>query len=279
MQRVKADLPLNYITIKTTQSRIDKGLLAIPASLSHLFPQNVRQVYLQDEHGKVEPKTFTPYRSSSRECRIGGLRSFYEKYKVKDGEELVIQILDDRKYRLIPERVFQATLRRKLNTFDKANDDEKSEAILRQISDVTNLSREEILRNKFVVMSKAAIEPRRVVPKRQARAKENIPLSIRKILLALYSGKCQVTGFTFLTKHGTPYFEVHHIDDTKGHHPKNLLVVSPNTHAQFTYANVTHYFDNEGWLRKVKFNENEFEVFQIIDTLQTDFEKEIHSAD
>ena len=94
--------------------------------------------------------------------------------------------------------------------------------------------------------------------------------------MELYEGKCQITNFSFLTKKNKPYFELHHIDPEKGNHLKNLLVVSPNTHAQFTHANLIQHFDNEGWLRKVKFNKDEYTVFQIIDDLPKKFEKEIH---
>jgi hypothetical protein len=69
---------------------------------------------------------------------------------------------------------------------------------------------------------------------------------------------------------------LHHIDPDKGNHLKNLLVVSPNIHAQFTYANFEQYFDNDGWLRKVKFNQDEYTVYQIIDKLPKEFQKEIH---
>ncbi|HEC1582805.1 TPA: hypothetical protein R1X64_001748, partial [Campylobacter upsaliensis] len=41
-------LPLNYTYIKTTQSRIDKKLLAIPASLSDKFNQNVNKICILD---------------------------------------------------------------------------------------------------------------------------------------------------------------------------------------------------------------------------------------
>lgn len=92
----------------------------------------------------------------------------------------------------------------------------------------------------------------------------------------MYKGKCQITNYTFLTRNNNPYFELHHIDHEKGNHLKNLLVVSPNTHAQFSYANLEQYFDNDGWLRKVKFNNEEFKVFQIIDDLPKVFEKEVH---
>ena len=76
MEKIKTELPLNYRTIKLTESRIKKGLLSIPVSLIDLFPKNTKYITLINNANKEEQKTFTPYMSSSRECRIGGLKIF-----------------------------------------------------------------------------------------------------------------------------------------------------------------------------------------------------------
>ncbi len=245
-------------------------------SLIELFPKNINKIFLVDEYGKIESKTFTPYNSKSRECRIGGLRKFYESYNVVDGDELVIQLLDDEKFRIMPEKLFQSILKDKLVHFENSNNEAEIEKNLCQISNITNLSKIEFLKNDFILLSKEKIGGRNNIEKNKILVKENVPYYIRKILLELYSGKCQITGFTFLTRKNIPYFELHHIAPQKGNHLKNLLVVSPNIHAQFTHANIEQYFDDDGWLRKVKFNNNEFKVFQIIDELQKSFKKEIH---
>ncbi|HNX11920.1 MAG TPA: HNH endonuclease signature motif containing protein [Paludibacteraceae bacterium] len=276
MKKVKSELPLSYVTIKTTKSRIDKGLLAIPVSLIDIFPKKSNKIYLVNERGIVEVKTFTPYNSSSRECRIGGLKTFYENYQVSDGEELVIQLIDNDKYRIIPEKLFQNILSNRLTLLKNSIDDDESDKILYQISEISNLQKIDILKNEFVALSKEKFEDRKKVEKNTPIVRESVPFSIRKILVELYEGKCQVTNFSFFTKKNKPYFELHHIDPEKGNHLKNLLVVSPNTHAQFTHANLIQHFDNEGWLRKVKFNKDEYKVFQIIDDLPNEFEKEIH---
>ncbi|NLN95268.1 MAG: HNH endonuclease [Bacteroidales bacterium] len=276
MKKTKSELPLNYITVKTTKSRIDKGLLAIPVSLIELFPKTGNKIFLVNEKGNTEVKSFTPYNSSSRECRIGGLRSFYNFYKISDGDELVIQLLDDKKFRIIPEKLFKDILSINIFEFENSTDDNETDNLLSKISEITNLSRNDFLKNEYILLSNKEIEHRKKIEKSTTFVRESVPISIRKILLELYKGKCQITNFTFLTKNGSPYFELHHIDQEKGNHFKNLLVVSPNTHAQFTYANLEQNFDNEGWLRKVKFNQNEYTVFQIIDNLPKEFEKEIH---
>jgi hypothetical protein len=101
MKTIESKIPFNYKTIKTTQSRIDKGLLAVPVSLIDHFPKNKTKIYVTFGPSlKVIPKNFTPYTSSSRECRIGGMRKFYEDFQIKNGDELVIQILDEKKYRI-----------------------------------------------------------------------------------------------------------------------------------------------------------------------------------
>ncbi|MGB4205833.1 MAG: hypothetical protein WBJ84_09485 [Bacteroidales bacterium] len=276
MKKVKSNLPLSYITIKTTKSRIEKGLLAIPVSLIDLFPKTGRKIFLVNQDGIAEEKSFTPYTSSSRECRIGGLKSFYKHYKISDGEELVIQLIDDKKYKILPEKLFSEKLKDILSEFENSKDETHAGNILSTISELTNLPMNEVLKNEYVILSRTKMVNRNKVEKKTASVRESVPYSIRKILLELYKGECQLTNFTFLTRTGIPYFELHHIDKDKGNHLKNLLVVSPNIHAQFTFANVEQYFDNDGWLRKVKFNQNEHTVYQIIDELPREFEKEIH---
>jgi hypothetical protein len=45
----------------------------------------------------------------------------------------------------------------------------------------------------------------------------------------------------------------------------------------FTHANREEYFDNDGWLRKVNFNDNIFNVYQAIDNFKDrSFVKDIH---
>jgi len=275
MKKIRTDIPLNYITIKTTKSRIDKGLLAIPVSLIEIFPKSETKIYLIDENGKEETKNFTPYNSSSRECRIGGLKNFYEKYGISDGDELVIQLLDDEKYKIIPEKIFENTLMKEFHEFEKIKEEELLEEKLDSISKLANSTKQDILKNEFVRLSNSEIKQRKSTT-RNITTRENVPFALRKILLNLYKGKCQVSNFTFLMKNGLPYFEIHHIDALKGNHFKNLLVVSPNVHAQFSHANLKQIFDSDGWLREVKFNDNFFKVNQIIDELPKYFEKEVH---
>jgi hypothetical protein len=63
MKQVKSDIPLDYITVKITNSRIVKGLLAIPVSLTYMFPQQKGWIFIENDDGICEKKTFTPYSS------------------------------------------------------------------------------------------------------------------------------------------------------------------------------------------------------------------------
>lgn len=269
-------VPYGYTTIKVTQSRIDKGLLAIPVSLIDLFPKNAKEIILINENGKEDVKNFTPYRSSSNECRIGGLKEFFNNHKIKDGDEIVIQFFNDDKYKLFPERIFQKQIIDLESKFEESTNEIEADNTLNQLSLITKSNPQEVLQNEFVRLSTIDISKRKSKEIIKSNINETAPVHLRKILLGLYDGKCQVSGFTFITKNGTPYFEIHHIDSSNGNHFKNLLVVCPNVHAQFTYANLEQYFDKEGWLRKVMFNSESFKVHQAIDSLPQIFEKEIH---
>ncbi len=277
MEKKTADISSDYKTIKVTKSRINKGLLAIPISLHEYFPKEKGEINvttgLKDE---ISPKTFTPYSSSSRECRVGGMRKFYEKFNIKDGNEIVLQILADNVYRFIPEKQFKESLTETEKEFDKASDQKEANSKLEEISNITNTKSKRTLFNEYSRLAgrKMQNRKRRTKPKRDVS--EKVSPSLRKILAEIYGGKCQLTGFTFLKKDGIPYFEVHHIKPHLEDHVKNILVVSPNIHAQFSYAPLKQSFDSEGWLREVQFNEKVYTVNQIIDKIPKKFKKEIH---
>ncbi len=52
MKKIQSKIPANYITIKTTKSRIEKGLLASPVSLIDVFPQKGSTIVILNEKGK-----------------------------------------------------------------------------------------------------------------------------------------------------------------------------------------------------------------------------------
>jgi len=277
MEKIKSKIPYNYKTIKITQSRLNKGLLAAPVSLIDYFPKQKGKIYVATGiNDRVSEKVFTPYTSSSRECRIGGMRDFYEKFNLKDGDEIVVQILDTNKYRILTEKQFEDMIKGTEKEFDKSESEVVAGSKLEAISKIANTTPKETLWSEYYRLTKMEIAERsqKIVKPREAR--ESAPLSIRKLLTEIYDGKCQITGFGFLMKNGKPYFEIHHIKPELGNHIKNILVISPNIHAQLTYAFVKEFFDNDGWLRQVKFNDKMFVVNHIIDKIPKRFEKEVH---
>lgn len=277
MEKIKSKIPFNYKTIRVTQSRLNKGLLAIPVSLIDYFPKQKGKIYMvMGTNDRIIAKTFTPYTSSSRECRIGGMRDFYEKFNLKDGDEIVVQILDTNKYRIMTEKQFEDIVERMEKEFDESESEDVASSKLDEISKIVNTTQKETLWSEYSRLTKMEIKKRERKALRPKRSKESTTPSIRKLLAEIYDGKCQVTGFGFLMKNGKPYFEIHHIKPDLGNHIKNLLVVSPNIHAQFTYSYLEEFFDQNGWLRRVRFNREEFSVNHIIDKIPKEFEKEIY---
>jgi len=279
MKVVENESPIyyGYVTIKLTQSRINKGLLAIPVSLVDKFPKKKMkiQVFFDDLKNPVE-KNFTPYESNSRECRIGGMREFYGRNRTKEGDEIVIQFAGDNKYRISMEGRFRSLINKYQLKLDISKSDGEVDNNICLISSLTNVDKKEVLGREFLRLSQIKMELRNRRKEQRTLRKENVPAPIRNILTEIYKGKCQLTDFSFTMRTGKPYFEIHHIKPELGHHLKNLLVVCPNVHAQFDFAHVEEYFDNEGWLRKVRFNKEEHAVKQFIDNLPKKFLKEVH---
>jgi hypothetical protein len=278
MRITESALPFTYKTIRLTQSRLNKGLLAVPVTLLDYFPKKrtTVDVFMGTSSTAVE-KTFTPYSSSSGECRIGGMRPFYEHYRLMDGDEIVVQFLADGKFRFMTEEQYEAVVKRVEKEFDVAENEDAAAAKLRLLSGITCSSPTDTLWSEYFRLSRAAVSIRTRTQPRPRSEKESAPPSLRRLLTDIYGGRCQVTGFGFLQKNGKPYFEIHHVRPELGNHLKNVLVVSPNTHAEFTHAFVETFCDKEGWLRSVKFNDTEFPVTQVIDRIPSRYEKEVHS--
>ena len=97
---------------------------------------------------------------------------------------------------------------------------------------------------------------------RLAARREVVPPAIRILLRELHDGRCQLCSFTFEKRSAEPYFEVHHLDPAVGHHPKNLLVVCANCHAQFEHATVTDPRWADGWLISIAINGKQVSVRQ-----------------
>jgi hypothetical protein len=256
----KSQLNYSYATIQITQSRIDKGLIAIPMSLAERFPEHNEtiQIYLNDSP-MSQTKQFSSFTSSTRECRIGGVRQWFQQNNIKNGDEIVIQFIDKERfiYRLTPERNFVLKTQELQHSFDISETEQEASDKVTTISQWTQLNKGEVIFNEYYRLANTLpSKERKYIRKSTNRARESIPSNLKTLLRDIYKGHCQVCDFWFLNKDKEPYFEIHHLDPLKAHHPKNLLVVCGNCHNQFEHAYVKQEFDNDLWLVRVYFNES-----------------------
>jgi uncharacterized CHY-type Zn-finger protein len=266
--RTKSAINYNYMTIKMTQSRIDKGLIAIPVSLTKWFPRfsSTVHVYL-DDLPDLQPKTFSPYESSTRECRIGGLAGWFKEKEIKSGDEIVIQVIDEEKsvYRLVSEGIFITKTLELQDGFDKSESEQEASGKVNTLGQWVQLDRQKVMLSEFNrLIDIMPLESREYAKRRLSRARERVPANLRILLEGIYKGHCQLCDFWFLNRSKKAYFETHHLDPFQGHHPKNVVVVCGNCHNQFEYANMHQDFDTDGWLIRVSFNDRTYLVNQAV---------------
>jgi hypothetical protein len=277
----KSKINYSYATIRITQSRLDKGLIAIPVSLAKWFPDHTEtiQVYLNDSP-LSQTKQYSSYNSSTRECRIGGLRRWFQQNNIKSGEEIVVQFTNKEHliYRLIPESNFILKTKELQNSFDKSKSEDEATDKIMTLAQWAHLDKGKAMLNEYYRLTNTfPTDDRQYIKRTISRARESIPTNLRTVLEEIYKGHCQLCDFWFLKRNNKPYFEVHHLDPQKGHHPKNLVVVCGNCHNQYEQSNVKQEFNNEGWLVKVNFNKTKFSVTQIVSSLKKeDFIKELY---
>ena len=266
--RSKSPINYRYATIRITQSRIDKGLIAVPAALAQWFPDHNEtiQVYLNDSPVS-QIKSYSSYTSSTRECRIGGVRQWFQQNNIKSGDEIVIQLIDKDHfiYRLIPERNFVLKTQELQHSFDESESDQEASGTITTLAEWTRLNRSNVVLTEYYrLVNTSPTEERQYIKRGVSRARESVPANLRTLLGDIYNGHCQVCDFWFLKRDEKPYFEVHHLDPLKGHHPKNLVVVCGNCHNQFEHANVKQEFTDDLWLARVSFNESFHTVRQAL---------------
>lgn len=277
----KSHINYDYKTIRVTKSRIEKGLLAIPRGFSNYLPKSNQKIkiYLDDSPNPLS-KTFSSFYSSTNENRIGGLKDWFYGNQIREGDDLILQILDKEKfiYKLLKEQDFIKRAREIQVDFDNSKNDKIASEKIEQISNLTQVEKEKIIYNEFLRLAKYSNdEIRRRIKISNRLNKEKTPSNVRVILGKIYTGKCQVCSFSFLKKDLTPYYEIHHLVPNVGHHPKNLVLVCANCHRQFEYANVAKKFNESGWLSQVLFNQKDFPIRQAINEIEKqDFLKTVY---
>jgi hypothetical protein len=158
--RSKSQINYGYATIRLTQSRINKGLIAIPTTLAAWFPDHNTdiQIYLNDSP-IAQSKRFSSYNSSTKECRIGGAKQWFEENKLKSGDEIVVQLVDRERsiYRLVPEKDFVAATRQLQANFDNAANETEASAKLIGLSQWTNTKENGVVLSEYRRLAAAAI--------------------------------------------------------------------------------------------------------------------------
>jgi hypothetical protein len=148
-------------------------------------------------------------------------------------------------------------------SFDASEDEEEASEKITNLAKWTDLDKNKVSLNEYHrLIDTFPSEDRLSIRRSMSRARESTPANLRILLEEIYKGHCQVCNFWFLKKDKNPYFEIHHLDPLRGHHPKNLLVVCGNCHNQFEYAPLKQDFNSDGWLVRVSFKENILPVKQ-----------------
>jgi 5-methylcytosine-specific restriction endonuclease McrA len=241
--------------------------LAIPQKFGDLFPREKSQIQVVfDDEENARALTFRPYDSVVKENRIFGLRRWFTKREVREGDLISITIEDPAKqvYRVALNRFVQERQEHKARqNLRAARTDSEAEQQLTTLSRLTKRRPREVAENELLLIAQhSANQPRPTVLPSTAARNQIVPAGLRVLVREMHDGKCQLCSFTFEKRNGEPYFEVHHLDPSIGHHPTNLLVVCPNCHAQFEHAVVTDPRWASGWLVGVTINGKRLSVRQ-----------------
>jgi rubredoxin len=254
------------LTIYATDSRISKGLLAIPRKFEGEFPATKGKILVVFDDGtRVEPKLYVPYDLKIKESRIFGLSRWFSRRGIVAGDAITITLENPMKgiYRIALDRFVKqrraVEARRQLYTTDSP---EIAGEQLRRLADSKKEKVQEIAFQEIALMAQRPLLNRKRVMVLQKGRAEAVPPSLRALLEAIHQGRCQICDFTFKKRDGKPYFEIHHLEPDKGHHPMNVLVICPNCHAQLENATVAEMERVMGWLVAVRINGKRFRVRQ-----------------
>lgn len=254
-------------TIRASASRLDKGLLAIPQKFRNFFPEKRSLIQVFFDGGEdVDELTFQPYDPVVKENRILGLARWFSTRGVREGDLISITIEDQGRsqYRIALDRyVLERQEMDARQGMEAAETDSEADHQLALLSQLTRKRPRAVAKDELLRMASAsAPDSRPTVLPPVAERRSVVPSGIRVLLRELHDGRCQLCSFTFEKRNGEPYFEVHHLDPSIGHHPMNLLVVCPNCHAQFEHATVSDLRWAHGWLVGVRFNGKHLTVRQ-----------------
>lgn len=254
-------------TLRASASRLDKGLLAIPQKFRSWFPGEKGQIQVVfDDEQKAKALTFHPYDPTVKENRIFGLRNWFSKRNVGEGDLISITVEDVRKrlYRIALDRYVRDRQEQQARqTLRVARTDSEAAQGLATLSQLTRKRPRETARQELLRIAQGSERrPRPRVSPGAIECHEGTPSGIRLLLREVHDGKCQLCTFTFEKRNGEPYFEIHHLEPDIGHHPSNLLVVCANCHAQLEHAFVANFTWAGIWLIGVTINGRRISIRQ-----------------
>jgi hypothetical protein len=261
------DIQRRRFTIRVSASRLKKGFIAIPQKFKGWFPSERSKIHVAfDDEGKTKALTFHPHDPVGKENRIFGIKRWFSKRGVVDGDLISVSLENPgrRLYRVALDRyVREKEQQESRERLQAAATDSDAERELNKLLRLTNKHPRRLAREELLRIAQQSVPERRLrVPSSAVGRHEAVPAGIRVLLRELHDGKCQLCSFTFAKRNGEPYFEIHHLEPAVGHHPSNLLVVCANCHAQFECATVTDLERVDIWLVSVTINGKRVRVRQ-----------------
>jgi hypothetical protein len=188
--KAKSEINYNYQTVKISQSRIDRGLIALPRSLAGWFPDHntTIQVYLGNSL-IPESKNYTSSTSSTNESRIGGMADWFNTKNIRDGDEIVIQLIDRKEhiYRLIAENDFIIKTKQLQDGFDNSQNEKEALQGVVQLANWTEVDNSRVALNEYRrLVDTMPVRRRGYVSRQSNRTRERTPHNLR-ILLGPYA--------------------------------------------------------------------------------------------
>lgn len=265
MVRAMADQRATFF-LRATAAGIAKGLLAVPRKHRAVFPtETTRITIVFDDEDEAHVRTFRPYDPKGKESRIYGLGRWYADRGVRPFEPIRVELENPRiwRYRIsLPRYLKSKAIRVARERLYDAETDQEALAHLKKIADVDHKRTRTVALAELTRLSEARIEQRKRRAPSATPARETVPAPLRVLLATAHRGRCQVCGFGFVKRDGTPYFELHHDDPESGHHPHNILLLCANCHAQFEWANIGDVEFLAGWPVAVKINGKRYSIRQ-----------------
>jgi hypothetical protein len=172
------------IRVVLTSSRIKKGLLAISRKFQPLFPSVAQKITVFfDDAVTPHQKPYTPYESTTRECRIYSLRRWFRKHRASEGDWVEI-VKEAAGYRLIFRSREEIRFQRELQA---AKTENQAEEALRRLAHRRRLSQRATALKELARLAQQ-IQRRKRIPVAPRERHEGVPVSLRMLLKMVYRG-------------------------------------------------------------------------------------------